>query len=136
MGWFEKKKIDSFESVFWRVSGMRGAREYEIERRGGEAGITEYAMRCASGGGMERQPERQAVCPYDQLLELLNACGVLKWDGFCGKRPAGVLDGQTFTFRAVVNDGEEIRANGSENFPKHFREFCDKVNDLLCGENK
>ena len=132
---FEKKRIISFESISWRISGMRITREYEIIRRGNEAEISEYEMRCVTGGGMERCPERSALIPYDKMVELLNSYEAIKWDGFHGRHPRGVLDGETFSFEAIINDGVNIRAGGSANFPKHFREFCRAVYELLDSGN-
>ena len=40
MSIFEKKKIVSFERVFWRISGMRVTQEYEIIRREDKAEIS------------------------------------------------------------------------------------------------
>ena len=135
MSIFEKKKIVSFERVFWRISGMRVTFEYEIVRRDDKAEIYEYEMRCITGGGMERCPERSAIISSDQMIELLNTYEVIKWDGFHGKHPRGVLDGDMFSFEAVINDGETIHADGSANFPKRFREFCRAVYQLLDEDN-
>ncbi len=135
MSIFEKKKIVSFERVFWRISGMRVTCEYEIVRRDDKAEIYEYEMRCITGGGMERCPERSAIISSDQMIELLNTYEVIKWDGFHGRHPRGVLDGETFSFEAIINDGVNIRAGGSANFPKHFREFCRAVYELLDSGN-
>ena len=135
MSIFEKKKIVSFERVFWRISGMRITREYEIVRRDDKAEIYEYEMRYITGGGMERFPERSAIISSDQMIELLNTYEVIKWDGFHGKHPRGVLDGDMFSFEAVINDGETIHADGSANFPKRFREFCRAVYQLLDEDN-
>ena len=128
---FDKARVESYDSVFWRISGMRGSREYEIVNQGDTAEISEYEMRCASGGGMEKKLIRQVLCPNSQILELLNSVEMMKWDGFNGKHPRGVRDGEMFSFRATVNGGTDIRAEGSENFPKGFREFRSAVGTLL-----
>ena len=65
------------------------------------------------------------------MLELLNQFPVMKWNGFHGKHPRGVLDGEMFSFQATVNDGVTIRAEGSANFPKGFQEFRRAVHLLL-----
>ena len=128
---FEKKTIASFESIFMRISGMRLTQEYEILLKDSKAEISDYWMYCASGGGMERKLKRRTTCPEEQMLELLNQCDILKWDGFHGKHPRGVLDGEMFSFEATVNGGETIRADGSANFPKYFREFRRAVDQML-----
>ena len=131
MGIFSKKELNSFETVFWRISGMRGSTEYEIVNKGEESEFTEYMMRCAKGGGMERVPERSVACKTERILEILNSCEVASWDGFHGKHPKGVRDGIMFRFELVVSSDEKITAEGSENFPKHFREFRDAMRELL-----
>lgn len=131
MGIFSKKELNSFETVFWRISGMRGSTEYEIVNKGEESEFTEYMMRCAKEGGMERVPERSVTCKTERILEILNSCEVASWDGFHGKHPKGVRDGIMFRFELVVSGDEKICAEGSENFPKHFREYRDAMRELL-----
>ena len=128
---FEKKIITSYESVFMRISGMRLTQEYEILSKDSGTEISDYWMCCASGGGMKRELQRRAFCPESKMLEILNQCNILKWDGFHGKHPRGVLDGEMFSLRAIVNGGETIRADGSANFPKNFREFRRAVDQML-----
>ena len=36
-----------------------------------------------------------------------------------------------FDFRATVNDGQEIHADGSENFPKGYHDFVRELNKIL-----
>ena len=55
----------------------------------------------------------------------------MKWNGFHGKHPRNVRDGEMFTFAAVVNEGEKISADGSENFPKNYRELKERLHVLL-----
>jgi len=42
-----------------------------------------------------------------------------------------VKDGIMFDFRATVNDGQEIHADGSENFPKGYHDFVRELNKIL-----
>ena len=116
MGLFDSRKnesITSFEKVFWRISGMRCSDEYEILSKDGIAEITEYRMYCASGG-MERRPERSRAVSDAEVIQLFNDCQILKWDGFHGKHPKNVRDGEMFTFSATVNEGRTaMRANSS-----------------------
>lgn len=131
---FNKGSIESYENISWRISGMRSIREYEIANLGDTAEISEYDMRCATGGGMDRVPVRKVHCANSQILEILNSVEMLKWDGFNGRHPRGVRDGEMLSFRASVNGGTSIRAGGSENFPKGFRDFRRAV-DALLAEN-
>ncbi len=130
-GMFEKKEVKSFELISWRISGMRSMYEYEIESSGGAAHISEYEMRCKSGGGMERVLRREAACPIDRMIGFLNSCGIMRWDGFQGKHPRGVKDGEAFSFEARVNEGGVIRADGSANFPKNFTAFRRGIEEFL-----
>ncbi len=127
---FIRQKITSFELVTLRTSGMRGETEYEILMQGDEVEIVQYGLRYADGKD-ERVVERRAVCRWESMLKLLNDCNVLAWDGFHGAHPKGVLDGTMFSLTAVVNDGQRIRAEGSENFPPHYREFMSALREML-----
>lgn len=131
----KNEKIESVEKVFLRISGMRITQEFEIIFAQDRAEISEYRMYCAEGGGWERRLEKSAVCPAEEFLNLMNECEILFWDGFYGKHPRGVHDGEMFLFQATVNGGREIRAEGSQNFPKHYREFRNAVYDRLYERN-
>ena len=123
------EKIESFETVTLRISGMRGTTDYEIVMKGNAAEVTEYRIR--SDKDEKRVPERQATCSAETVIKLLNDCELTAWDGFHGKHPSGVKDGIMFSLKATVNNGRKIKADGSENFPKHFREFRNGLHALL-----
>ena len=129
------RRIESFEVVVLRLSGMRGVREYEIVALEGSAELTEYGVRF-SGEKEERIPERSVICPSEDVLGLLNRCRILSWDGFHGERPRGVKDGKNFTFCASVNGGKTVRAAGSQNFPPRFSDFTDGLNAALRGAER
>lgn len=124
------KEISSFEVVTLRTSGMRAVCEYEIVMKGERAEVSEYRI-CFSGEEDERVLERRAQCSEGRILELLNNCRLLSWDGFYGKHPKGLLDGTMFRLKANVNGGKSIFASGSQNFPKHYRDFTDGLYDIL-----
>lgn len=126
-----KRKVESFDSVNLSLSGMRYSIEYEILCEDDEAAITLYGIRYVTGGGRERVPERTAHCPAAKIVSVLNDCDIMKWNGFHGKHPRNVRDGEMFTFAAVVNEGEKILADGSENFPKNYRELKERLHVLL-----
>ena len=128
---FKNTPITSYTSLSWHISGMRVAQEYEIVKKGDETEVSEYELRCVTGGGRERELQRRVLCTEERMLELLNQFPVMKWDGFHGKHPRGVLDGEMFSFRATVNDGVSIHAEGSANFPKGFHEFRRAIHLLL-----
>ena len=124
------EKIESFEIVTLRLSGMRFTVEYESVMQGKKAEVTEYEIRYEKKED-KRVPERKTVCSADKVLTLLNDCELVSWDGFVGNHPKDVKDGIMFSLKAAVNGGRKISAHGSENFPKHFREFRDGLNNLL-----
>ncbi|MBQ4396150.1 MAG: hypothetical protein II828_01365 [Clostridia bacterium] len=130
LGHNREKEIRSFETVLLRLSGMRYTAEYEILFRDGSAEISQYAIRFSKEGD-QRVPEKRAVCSEKEILQLLNSCKLLAWDGFSGAHPKGVRDGIMFRLEAVVNGNHRIYATGSENFPQHFRDFTDGLNRFL-----
>ena len=123
-------KIDSFETVTLRESGMRCTTEYEIVRKGDAAEVSEYSIRY-DGSVDRRVLEARAECPLGDALMILNDCKIGLWDGFHGKHPKHVKDGIMFSLNATVNGDRKIRAEGSENFPKHFRELRDGLHAIL-----
>lgn len=124
------QKIESFEIVTLRLSGMRFTTEYEIVMKSKKAEVTEYEIRYEKNGD-KRVPESKTVCSPDRVLKLLNYCELLTWDGFVGNHPKDVRDGIMFSLKATVNGSRKIYAHGSENFPEHFREFRDGLEAIL-----
>ena len=124
-------EIKSFRSVTLHTSGMRFVSEHEIIMRdGGKAEVSLYGIRYVKGKD-ERILEKRAVCDIETVLKLLNGCELLSWDGFDGPHPEDVLDGTMFSLKATVNGDQTICARGSENFPKHYREFTGGLYDIL-----
>ena len=117
----EAKTITDFQSLNLRLSGMRITEEYELIADGDKTEISYYNM-SYSNGSEERVLVKQTTCDTQTVVNALNDFGVMKWNGFYGKHPKGVLDGTMFSLTATVN-GEKLSANGSQNFPKHFHEF-------------
>ena len=132
---FKKEIIVSFESVEFRLSGMRFTNIYEIFNKEGKAELSLYNLfYCAESEEDRKRLEKRVVTDSKTIIDLLNDCGIIKWDGFSGANPRGVRDGYMFTFTAVVNDGRRIYANGSNNFPKHYHDFTNKLTELLSEE--
>ena len=125
-----KERIKSFESVLLRQSGMRGTTEHEIVMKEENAEVSLYRIRYADGND-QRVPEERSVCSEEAVLKLLNDCDLLSWDGFKGPHPKHVKDGIMFILNAIVNDNRTIHAEGSENFPKHYRELTDGLHAIL-----
>ncbi len=130
---FKKEKVRSYDEICYRLSGMRGSREYEIISQERTAEISEYAIRYA--GEETRTLEQRVLCDNEMMIEILNVCDIMSWNGFSGKHPFGVKDGEMLDFKALVNDGKIVAANGSENFPKNFREFHKEICRILNENN-
>ena len=124
-------RIAFFENVLLRLSGSE---EYEIAMADGKAVVSKYGIQYVDGEDF-RVLEERAACSEERILELLNACHMLSWDGFSGKHPKGVLDGTMFRLEASVNGGRTVRADGSQNFPKHFRDFTGGLHAILRDES-
>ena len=130
-----KKKItiDSFEMVTLSTRGMRCADDYEIVKKDKTAEVSQYRISYREGKD-ERILMRRAAVGENDILQMLNNCSILSWDGFHGKHPRGVKDGIMFSFSATVNGGKTIKADGSQNFPKHYRDFTQALHDILSNE--
>ncbi len=125
-------RIASFEIVTLRLSGMRYINDYEIVMNGENAEVSRYAVGYPDGEE-SRRLEKRAVCGEERIIDLLNGCRMLSWNGFYGKHPRGVKDGTMFSLRATVNGGIKIEASGSQNFPRHFHDFEDGMYKILEG---
>ena len=130
---FERQEITSFEKISLRTSGMRSTELYEILWKDTGAELSFYRMNYANRKE-EQVLEKRVICDKEEILKLLNQCRILSWDGFHGEHPRGVLDGTMFSFEAIVDDGRQIRADGSQNFPTHYRDFTDTLNQWLRGD--
>ncbi len=124
------KSITELKSLSLRLSGMRITEEYEFIANGEQTEISYYNMSYANGEE-ERILIKKAVYNTQTVIDMLNGFGVIKWDGFHGKHPKGVLDETMFTFNATVNGEQTIYASGSQNFPKGFNEFKKRLYEIL-----
>ena len=127
---FGSKKIASVESVTLTLRGMRGSTVYEIVNDTEQLELRFYREFYSNGESVLKL-ENSTVVDTCAFIEFMNNCGVIRWDGFHGKHPRNVNDGTMFSFTAIVNDGQTIRADGSENFPKGYREFVRGLNNML-----
>lgn len=132
---FSKKQVDVIDCIIIDVSGMRYRYEYAITQDDDTAKVTRYNIILKDGKDV-RERECSVNVPAEKLVSLCNSCSILKWDGFNGKHPKGVSDGVMFTLKASVNGSEQIHANGSENFPKHYKEFMSELDSLLTGNDQ
>ena len=124
------KEISSFEKINLRISGMRFTEEYEIINKGEKTEIHLYNMNYSTGEE-KRMLEKTAETETEEFIEFLNFCGFGSWNGFFGKHPKNVKDGIMFNLTAVINSGEILKAEGSENFPGGYRDFVKELDRLL-----
>ena len=122
--------ISDFEIITLHESGMRFDHEYEILPKGELAEVSLYACLHGPERG-NRRLEKRATCDMRSFLKLINDCKMLSWDGFDGPHPKGVRDGIMFHLSGTVNGGEQIYARGSQNFPRHYRDFKDGLYEIL-----
>ncbi len=132
----DKKTVTSLETMTLTVRGMRGGYVYTIADDEGKTELSLYREVYASGEAV-LEIEKSVACDAQAMVELMNACDVMHWDGFHGKHPKTVKDGIMFRFTASVNGGQTIQADGSANFPKGYREFVRELDHMLaeCDNN-
>lgn len=122
--------ITSFKKITLRVIGMRYNMEYEILNKPPKSVLSLYRITYRDGTN-KRVIEKSAETDTEIMLEFFNLCKVIRWNGFCGDHPKDVKDGVMFIFRAEVNEGQTVYAEGSENFPQGYREFVSTLNRIL-----
>lgn len=118
------------ESMTLTLQGMRGTNVYEVTEKDGKTELCRYT-KIYSNGQASRRLVASVLCDTASFIELMNKCDIISWDGFHGKHPKNVRDGIMFDFSATVNGGRKIHADGSENFPKGYREFVRELDKLL-----
>ena len=128
----KNKSIEKLEKLTLRESGMRFTSERELIMCENGVEVSQYEIRYTKNGD-ERILIKRSLISNQAVLKLLNDCKIMKWDGFSGAHPRLVKDGIMFSLTAVVNDGKVIRAEGSQNFPRRYREFTDGLNGFLNG---
>lgn len=129
-----KKQIDLIDCIIIEVSGMRFRHEYSILQKEDTAEVTRYEIKIRDGRDVKER-DGSAEVSAAEILELCKNCDIVKWDGFHGAHPKNVSDGIMFSFKASVNNGEfQIHADGSENFPKHYKEFMSALDEYIRGQ--
>lgn len=124
------KTVTSVETMTLTLRGMRGGHVYKFEGEGDTTELRRY-REAYSGGEDELVLEMSMPCDVQTMVELMNICTILRWDGFHGKHPKNVSDGIMFDFTADVNGGQTIHADGSANFPKGYHEFVRTLDAIL-----
>ena len=124
------KTVTSVETMTLTLRGMRGSYVYKFEGEGDMTELRRY-RETYSGGEDELVLELSVPCGVQTMIELMNTCGIFRWDGFHGMHPKNVKDGIMFRFEATVNGGQTILAEGSANFPKGYHEFVRALDAML-----
>jgi len=127
--------VTSVEAMTLTLNGMRGSFVYEIANEGDKTELRYYRKVYAQGEDI-LELEKSAVCDTQELIDLMNTCSIIKWDGFHGKHPKNVQDGIMFVFSADINGGQTVHAEGSANFPKKYNEFVRALNTILSESEK
>lgn len=70
---------------------------------------------------------------FQKLCELFGNCRIEKWADFHGY-DSQVLDGTAMSFEAVLADGTEVNAEGTNSFPKNFSTFTQELHKLIATE--
>lgn len=126
----EKIPVTSVESMTLTVRGMRGGCVYSFEGADGETRLVRYREKYSDGED-SLVFEADAYIKNERVLELMNTCDVMSWDGFHGAHPKNVSDGTMFFIKATVNGGHSVSAEGSANYPKGYSEFVRTLDEIL-----
>ena len=70
---------------------------------------------------------------FQKLCELFGNCRIEKWADFHGYG-SQVLDGTDMSFEAVLADGTQVNAEGTNRFPKNFSTFTKELRKLITTE--
>jgi len=125
-----KKTVTSVETMTLTVQGMRGTAVYELAVESEKTELRRYRESFSDGEAVLNL-EKAVSCDTQTMVELMNTCGVIRWDGFHGKHPKNVHDGDMFVFEASVNQGLAVYADGSANYPKGYRDFVRALDQML-----
>ncbi|MBQ4648975.1 MAG: hypothetical protein IJB76_07435 [Clostridia bacterium] len=126
----KQRQTVSVEELTLTTMGMRFTHVYKISKADGAFTLFRY-RKTYRGGEDGLELEIKTNCIEADFIKLMNDCNVLSWDGFHGKHPKNVSDGTMFNFSATVNEDRQIKADGSENFPRGYREFVRTLDQML-----
>lgn len=128
-----------FESFRLSEGGMSAQEEVYEGWRTETGAHLEYYITCSywddtGGEYVDRKDIVHAVDGgeefYRELCTLLGNCRIDKWEGFHGDNPPGILDGSSMSFEAVLGDGKQISAYGSNNFPRNYGKFVNALRNM------
>ncbi len=110
---FKREQITSFSEIRLKVSGMRLTEVYEILCCGDDAEVSQYWLSYKNHED-NYNLQKHVTVPAADVIDVLNQCG-----------------STMFSFTATVNGGRRLNADGSNNFPKHYRDFTDVLYRML-----
>ena len=132
-----------FQRFSLSESGM-SAQSYVYEGYKTETGVhLEHFIRSECwdntvSGNVEQRTVIRAIdgddALYQEVCTLFGECRIDQWADFHGGNSPDVLDGSSMGFTAVLADGTEITADGTNSFPKNYRTFTDALNRLITAE--
>lgn len=125
-----KEHVVSVEGMTLILRGMHGGTVYKFEVEDDRINMCRYHERYLNGEDI-LEPDQSTVCDTGTVIDLMNTCNIIDWNGFHGKHPKNVHDGIMFCFEAEVNGGQPVKADGSENFPKGYHEFVRTLDEML-----
>ena len=70
---------------------------------------------------------------FGELCALFGRCKIIEWTDFHGC-DSQVLDGTGMSFTAVLADGTEVNAQGTNSFPENFSTFTQELHKLITTE--
>lgn len=134
-----EKELLPFERFKFSLQGMSSWSENIEGTRQPDGGLRlEYYLSSVHWNNDIRQEEKQVIHAlsgssdfYAEIAVLLGQYQVQRWNGFAGKNPPGVLDGEMGRFNAVLTDGRQISAHGSNNFPQGFRNAWRSIRERI-----
>lgn len=125
-----KHTVISVDAMKLTLHGMHGSSVYKFDANANRTELHRY-REFYSGEQTVLELEQSVACDTQVMIDLMNTCGIIHWNGFHGKHPKNVYDGIMFRFEATVNGGRTISADGSENFPKGYHEFVRTLDAML-----
>ena len=107
--------------------------------RGGYERPRSYALRRDKDGNLWMETDNDGEQPADEamteaLASLVEEYHLVSWNGF-NDSAKGVLDGESFLFTMVWENGFGIEASGDNAFPENYDDFRSAVEELFGAED-
>lgn len=134
---YANDKMFLFEDFKFYLRGVYAQVEVIEGKKTGEGMRLEYYVQLDGPQSAEKDRRRELhviegdKAFYEEISRLLETHEAMKWNGFYGQNPPGVLDGKSGGFEAKLSDGRVVSAYGSNNFPKGFLSLWNTLRDKL-----